>query len=111
MQPLYMKIRSLLERLKAPIIRPAGMYLRLEHGRRDPEEALSDWGEDGPVFGPLRYCHITYMATIALCNLDGEATGPMTQTDPMHFVADLLYYDGMYYGDWSLEYCDGIQKE
>jgi hypothetical protein len=103
-----MNIHEHLERLKAPADRPAGMYLRLEHGRADPREALSDWGENGPIFGPLKYCHITYMATINLCGIDEiDGTGPLGQQDPMHFVADLLYYDGMYYGDWELEYHDG----
>ena len=29
------------------------MYLRLYHGRVDPDQEMDDWGFDGPTFGPL----------------------------------------------------------
>ncbi len=30
------------------------LYLRLYHGRKDPQEDLEDWGSAGPIFGPTR---------------------------------------------------------
>lgn len=85
--------------------RPPGMYLFLYHGRKDPDIEMEGWGKDGPVFGPLKYCAITYMNTINLCGInDDEGTGPMVGSDPMHISASMIYYDGWYYGDWSLDY-------
>lgn len=81
------------------------MYLRLIHGRESPDEEMDDWGTNGPCFGPLAWCHITYMSTINLCALgdaQSEGTGPMTGKDPLHIHGGLLYYNGVYYGDWEL---------
>lgn len=82
-----------------------GMYLHVYHGRRSIDEQLDDWGEDGPYFGPLLYCHITYCSTISLCAADDlhGGTGPMLPGDPLFFDGDMLVYDGMYYGDFILE--------
>ena len=82
----------------------SGMYLRLIHGRTDPEESPEDWGTDGPVFGPLEFCHITYLNTINIAKKgDHDGTGPMlSEADPMYFHNDLLFYDGVYYGDFEL---------
>jgi hypothetical protein len=81
-----------------------GMYLSLLHGRNDPGQDMDGWGDDGPMFGPLAWCHITYLTSINLCALgDDDGTGPMmTQEDPLRFVSDTVYYDGMYYGDFEL---------
>lgn len=79
------------------------MYLRLFHGRDDPEENMDGWGYDGPVFGPLKFAQVTYMTNIGIASIDGRETGPMlSTTDPMFFKGDLLQYDGKYYGDWSV---------
>jgi hypothetical protein len=79
-----------------------GMYLHLFHGRKSPDEQLDDWGADGPYFGPLSCVHITYLSGINIV-IGKQSTGPMLGAlDPLHFVEDLLYYDGMYYGDWEL---------
>jgi hypothetical protein len=52
----------------------------------------------------LAWCHFTYLSFINLCAAgDDEGTGPMGEGDPMYFHNDLLYYDGMYYGDFELE--------
>jgi hypothetical protein len=101
-----MNTEQILKRLIAPQDRPAGMYLRLYHGRPSPKHEMDGWGPDGPVFGPLKYCHITYMSTINICGMDDEDTGPMSGDDPIHFVDDLIFYDGWYYGDWAFEYED-----
>jgi len=69
------------------------VYLHLFHGRTHPGEQLNDWGRNGPVLGPLDYVHVTYLTDLRLG--DAEAT-------ELQFVDDLVYYDGIYYGDWSV---------
>lgn len=65
--------------------------LELFHGRTDPAQNLESWGEPGPVF-LVQYAHVTYLSDLKL-NDDG---------DELSFVEDLVYYDGRYYGDWSV---------
>lgn len=69
------------------------LYIHLFHGRKTVNEDMNDWGEDGPVIGPVDYFHLTYGNDIKLgddlCNLHIDKTG-------------LLYFDGMYYGDFSV---------
>jgi hypothetical protein len=36
------------------------LYIRLFHGRTDPDQDMDDWGSDGPVFGPYEFAHTTY---------------------------------------------------
>lgn len=77
---------------------PGKLYLTLHHGRSHPEEALNDWGPDGPAIGPLKWVHITYNARINLCFEDNEVTGPVAF---MH--DDLLQFRGMFYADWEIQ--------
>ena len=72
------------------------VYIRLFHGRSDPKESLDDWGSDGPVFGPYDFVHTTYGSHVMLgCGNDN--------CDELYaFDGDMLYYDGVYYGDWSV---------
>lgn len=69
--------------------------LELFHGRRDPDENLECWGSQGPVF-LVDYVHVTY-----LCDMKLGIPEPAGDGD-LHFVEDLVYYDGVYYGDWSV---------
>ena len=85
-----------------------GLYLGLFHGREQPTEPMSDWGFDGPMIGPLNWCHTTYARSVKLefqraadalvyfgeadCNCDLEMDG------------DMLVYGGRYFGDWTLYY-------
>jgi hypothetical protein len=78
--------------------------IRLFHGRRNPKEELEDWGEDGPVLGPFDGIHSTYLHHIR----------PVVQGDSevdLEIVEDMLYYDGVYYGDWTVLSWDLAQKE
>ena len=68
------------------------IYLMLWHGRKHPDEELSTWGENGPVFGPFPFFHMTYNLEIKLSQKDCHR---------LSIVHGLVYYDGMYYGDWS----------
>jgi hypothetical protein len=72
------------------------LYIRLFHGRKAIDEELNDWGEDGPVLGPLKWVHTTYATTLHICN-EGELDGGVIDT-----YEGMVYYNGMYYGDWSV---------
>jgi hypothetical protein len=69
--------------------------LELFHGRTSPDEHLDNWGRQGPVF-LVDFVHLTYLCDIKLGidhpNGDGD----------LRFVEDLVYYNGIYYGDWSV---------
>ena len=67
-------------------------YLMLWHGRTDVTEEMNNWGENGPVFGPFPFFHMTYRCEIAFSQECGHL---------LKIVDDLVYYDGVYYGDWS----------
>jgi hypothetical protein len=67
-------------------------YLKLFHGRDHPDRPLDDWGEPGPVFGPFAYFHTTYCADIKFADGAGR----------LLLSGDLVYYDRMFYGDWSV---------
>ncbi len=67
-------------------------YLMLWHGRANSDEELSTWGAAGPVFGPFPYFQMTYGIEIKFAREDGYR---------LSVVHGLVYYDGMYYGDWS----------
>ena len=73
------------------------LYIRLFHGRTDPDQDMDDWGFDGPVLGPYQFAHTTYTCHVKLGRLDGNC-------DELLIHEDMLYYDGCYYGDWSVFY-------
>lgn len=80
---------------------PPLLAVHLFHGRKDPDMDMDDWGEDGPCIGPFHWFHTTYDCHVRA----GRADPPYTTweiTDSMH--GDMIYYDGMFYGDWSV--CD-----
>lgn len=72
------------------------LYIRLFHGRTDPKQDMDDWGSDGPVLGPYIFAHTTYNCQLKLGKLDGSC-------DELYIVGpDMVFYDGVYYGDWSI---------
>ena len=71
------------------------LYIRLFHGRTDPNQDMDEWGSDGPVLGPYQFVHTTYTSFIKF----GKSNG---YCDEMFLHEDMLYYDGVYYGDWSI---------
>jgi len=89
-QSKYHDIASLLvpggQRLQA-----GRMYLKLLHGRNNPDENLDNWGFNGPVFGPLDWFHITYLQTYRF------GRGPLEAE--IAVTADMFVWDGKYYGD------------
>ncbi|MFA6175061.1 MAG: hypothetical protein WC765_00610 [Phycisphaerae bacterium] len=72
------------------------IYIRLFHGRTDPDQDMDDWGNDGPIFGPYKFAHTTYGHFLKL----GKSEGHVDELFVRH--EDLIYYDGVYYGDWSV---------
>ena len=86
----------------------SGMYLKLLHGRSTIDEEMNDWGDDGPWVGPLEWFHCTYLTDVGLGFAEGKELSTMRPSDdypsPMYLYEGLLYYDGIYYGDWELQY-------
>jgi hypothetical protein len=70
------------------------VYLHLYHGRKDPNQDLDDWGEEGPCIGPLDSWHATYMLNIR------AYSGSVELFFPTH--DDMIAFGGMYYGEVSL---------
>jgi len=56
---------------------------------------MTGWGSDDPIFGPYEFVHTTYMWDIKLGKPDENC-------DELYTHEDMAYYDGVYYGDWSI---------
>ena len=69
-------------------------YLHLYHGRDNPQEELEDWGSKGPVFGPYESIQVTYGSHIKMHTGAGF--------DDLVWQDELVYYDGIYYGDMEV---------
>lgn len=78
--------------------------LQLFHGRKRPDEDLDDWGMPGPVF-LVEYVHVTYGHDLKLGIPEPAGGGDL------RFVDDLVYYDGAYYGDWSVFSASLLRKD
>ncbi len=75
----------------------AKLYIRLFHGRTTKNQVLEDWGLDGPVFGPFDWIHTTYKNHIKMGeNEHGDVVAELMVDE------DLVYYDGVWYGDWTI---------
>lgn len=79
------------------------LYLRLFHGREKPGTNLDDWGVDGPVIGPLNAVQGTYAASLRL--LAGEHEVLFVYRD------DLIFFDKMYYGDFTVVYGEPLPRD
>jgi hypothetical protein len=80
------------------------VVIHLYHGRKDPQEQLEDWGEDGPLLGPFDGIHHTYLHHIRPV-IDGDSPADLA------VVEDMYYYDGMYYGDMVIQSEELAKKE
>ena len=69
---------------------------------------MDDWGFDGPAIGPINWCHTTYASDVKIqfeAAADGARYFGVTDNEfQMKIVGDLLVFDGVYYGDWTV-YC------
>lgn len=78
--------------------------LELLHGRRSLFDRLDDWGVQGPVF-LVDYVQLTYMGDLRLglpCPLDACE---------LRVVDNLVYYNGLYFGDWSVVSPDMLDND
>lgn len=92
---------------------PTGLYIGCYHGRKSIDEELNDWGTVGPVIGPLKYAHVTYMSDVKFDFVSLErlkeyfhVDNDFNQTEG-HFNCPegmLEVGDGKYYGDWTVFY-------
>jgi hypothetical protein len=73
------------------------VFLELFHGRETVDEEMEDFGSQGPVIGPLPFLHTTY----GDCLKFGEGM--------VGLVQGLIFYDGIFYGDWSVISEDLVQ--
>lgn len=78
------------------------LYIRLFHGRTNPNQDMDEWGSDGPVFGPYDFSHTTYALNLKL--------GKNDVCDELFCFEDMLFYDGTYYGDWTVFGLETLEK-
>lgn len=78
-----------------------GMYLDLYHGRVNKDQDMDDWGSNGPLIGPCRVIHVTY-ANMIRVGLSKSAGGNEDIDFTIYIDDDLVTFDGVYYGDWSV---------
>jgi hypothetical protein len=71
------------------------VFLKLLHGRDDPDQDMQDWGFDGPTLGPFVAVHVTYRDHIRCLAADHDEV-------ELGFTDDLLTYQGKYYGDFEI---------
>ena len=71
------------------------LYLKLFHGRKDPDQDMDDWGSDGPIFGPYHFIHTVYNSHLFLGKHRRES-------HELWLHGDVIKYDGVYYGDGSV---------
>jgi hypothetical protein len=86
-----------------PLI-PGKLYLRLYHGRTDPDQTMDGWGFDGPTFGPLAAFVQTYLAN---ARLYGESP---SDEHWLETHADMVRFGGAYYGDLEAFIADAGSK-
>ena len=81
---------------KGTPLTPGKMYLRLYHGRNNPEQQMDDWGFVGPTFGPLSsYVH-TYCCTFRIYG-EGDTSELWLETHD-----DMIRWHGCFYGDMEV---------
>ena len=74
------------------------MTLHLYHGRKTLDEEMHDWGSEGPVL-EVEGVTVTYTSDIRIM-FTGQGDYEFLSE---YCVDDLFYYDGIYYGDWSVQ--------
>jgi hypothetical protein len=80
------------------------LAIHLFHGRTNPDQDLNDWGLNGPTLGPFHSFYVTYLSTFRIITGEEEA-GEFSVIDGM------IYYDGVYYGDWTISTVDIFEGE
>lgn len=85
------------------------MVMRLFHGRKDPEEGLDDWGSDGPYL-VIAGLHWVYGSIDSIQfkeepNIETDDVFNVRMRDMTTDRGDLVFYDGVYYGDFEIMEC------
>lgn len=80
------------------------LYIKLFHGRKDPGQDMDDWGSDGPIFGPYCFIHTVYASRLYMGR-------HRCQSHELEMHDDMIGYDGVYYGDWSVFTADIFKNE
>jgi len=88
-----------------------GLYLALFHGYKNEKERAkgNEWGANGPLIGPLTYCHTTYAAHMKLqfeTDEDAKLYGFHLGKDAFNEIPinrdGCAVFQGMEYGDWTV---------
>lgn len=79
------------------------LSLFLFHGQVDNSETLNDWGCDGPLLGPFTSILTTYAKKIRVDEQDASKYLTM--------CGDTVYYDGVYYGCWSVISSERVETD
>jgi len=80
------------------------LFIKLFHGREDPEVDMDDWGLGPHYLGPFGYVHSTYASDLKMEYYDRSAE--LTLDVCLYYYKDMLYYDGIFYGDFSVSTAD-----
>jgi hypothetical protein len=78
-------------------------YLRLFHGRKDPDQEMDGWGSDGPFVGPFEMINWCY-GRLRLHTSDDFRELDRKQDD------DMIKHDGVWYGDFEILYITGEEE-
>ena len=76
------------------------VFVSLYHGREDPDEDMEAWGVEGPIF-LFQYMHMVYRSLFFGEELEDISALFVKKGNP----SDLIYYDGVYYGDMMIGVC------
>ena len=85
-----------------------GLYLGLLHGRHTSEQVMNDWGFNGPLIGPIAWCHTSYATHIRVEFISTEdeemyfSIPEYPHPRDIQILNDLLTYNKNFYGDWSV---------
>lgn len=79
-------------------------YLRLFHGRTDPDRDMEEWGSGGPYIGPISGISWVY-GKLRLHSDNAFEFINKVQVD------DMISFGGVYYGDFEIRYITGLEEE
>ncbi|MBI9018785.1 MAG: hypothetical protein JEZ07_16155 [Phycisphaerae bacterium] len=71
------------------------LYIKLLHGRADPNQDMQIKGNEGPTLGPYECIEGIYTSWIKLIKPDGSC-------DMLKYFGDMVLYNGVYYGQWQV---------
>jgi hypothetical protein len=84
-----------------------GVYIKLLHGRDNPDQQMDGWGFSGPVLGPFETVHFTYRTHVRCFPM--EDGGDELE---LRFHDDMLVWKGKFYGDFEIAttFPGGVQE-